>query len=166
MERCKTVCFSGHRIKRLPKGDALKELENLLYIEICKVVDAGFDTFLFGACFGFDFLAASQVLKLKKEKDIKLIATIPFRGQEQRWPANWRQKYNGILKQCDNIVILHDSYCKESYFDRNRYMVDNSSLIICYYDGGTGGTAQTVRYAKTKIKVINLYDRLNKDLSL
>ena len=66
MERSKTVCFSGHRTKRLPKGESLKELENLLYIEICKVVNAGFNTFLFGACFGFDFLAASQVLKIKK----------------------------------------------------------------------------------------------------
>ena len=164
MERSKTVCFSGHRTKRLPKGESLKELENLLYIEICKVVNAGFNTFLFGACFGFDFLAASQVLKIKKEKDLKLIAVVPFRGQEERWPSEWRQRYNNILGQCDKIMMLHDHYCKESYFDRNRYMVDNSSLIICYYDGGAGGTAQTVNYAKTKIKVINLYPNYHKDL--
>ena len=40
---------------------------------------------------------------------------------------------------------------------RNRYLVDNSSVCICYLTEATGGTAYTVDYAQTKnLTVINL----------
>ena len=40
---------------------------------------------------------------------------------------------------------------------RNRYLVDNSSLCICYLTRQTGGTAYTVRYAESKgVTVLNL----------
>lgn len=63
MEQNKTVCFNGHRTNRLPKGEKLKKLEKDLNMEIRKAISNGFHTFLFGACFGFDLIAASQVLK-------------------------------------------------------------------------------------------------------
>ncbi|MBQ2774940.1 MAG: DUF1273 family protein [Clostridia bacterium] len=157
MEQNKTVCFNGHRTNRLPKGEKLKKLEKDLNMEIRKAISNGFHTFLFGACFGFDLIAASQVLKLKKENEICLIAVVPFKGQENRWGENLRQKYKDTLTQCDEVIVMHEHYCPGCYFDRNKYMVDNSSLIICYYDGGNGGTAQTVGYAKTKIEILNLY---------
>lgn len=39
---------------------------------------------------------------------------------------------------------------------RNRYLVDNSSVCVCYLTEDTGGTAYTVNYAiKSGLKVIN-----------
>ena len=43
------------------------------------------------------------------------------------------------------------------YHERNRYMVDNSSKLICYYDGSGGGTGYTVEYVKKRsIQIVNL----------
>lgn len=160
MKEEKTVCFSGHRISRLPKGGALKILESRLYVEINKSVASGFDTFLFGACYGFDFIAAKQVMRLKNEKfpNIKLIAIVPFEEQADNWSKRLYNEYYNILSQCDKVVTLHSGYNREHYLERNRYMIDHSSLLICYYDGGKGGTEQTVLYAELKkVNIINLF---------
>ena len=32
--------------------------------------------------------------------------------------------------------------------ERNKYMIDNSSLVIALYNGKVGGTKQTIEHAK------------------
>ena len=42
---------------------------------------------------------------------------------------------------------------------RNRYMVDRSSLLIAAYDGTAGGTRYTVEYARSRgLQIINLFE--------
>ena len=42
-------------------------------------------------------------------------------------------------------------------FKRNRHLVDNSSVCVCYLTKDSGGTAYTVRYAKEKgLEIVNL----------
>jgi hypothetical protein len=43
--REKTVCFTGHRSEKLPKGDALKHLRIKLSEEIEKAIQDGYNTF-------------------------------------------------------------------------------------------------------------------------
>ena len=40
------------------------------------------------------------------------------------------------------------------FFVRNKYMVDKADIIVCCFDGQSGGTAQTVNYALEKDKII------------
>ena len=48
-------------------------------------------------------------------------------------------------------------------FKRNRYLVDHSSLCICYLTRQTGGTAYTFNYAKNKgIEIINIAETVSK----
>ena len=45
---------------------------------------------------------------------------------------------------------------------RNRHLVDNSSICVCYLTENKGGTFYTVEYAKSKnLKVINIADKLD-----
>lgn len=61
------------------------------------------------------------------------------------------------MKQADEKIILNEGYKKGCYYQRDRYLVDNSSLCISYQTRKNGGTAYTVDYAnKQGIKVINL----------
>lgn len=40
-------------------------------------------------------------------------------------------------------------------------MVDNSSKLVCYYDGSGGGTRYTVEYAnKQSVEVVNIYKEI------
>ena len=158
----KTICFSGHR--NLPTNSyQYEKLWIDLYEEIEKAIKDGFDTFLMGACYGFDLLAAEMVLVqktliIKEQKRIKLIAAIPFKEQAAKWKEKDREKYFKILKQCDEVIYVNIQYSFNCYHKRNRFMVDNSSRLICYYDGGKSGTGYTVHYAKKMgCEEINLY---------
>ena len=163
-KRNKTLCFSGHRPEKLPKGkEKFNFILQRLYNEIDKAIFEGYDTFIFGACYGFDLICAEQVLLRKKIIQyknpvyIKLIAVVPFEEQAAKWKEQDRDKYFNILSKCDGVIILNKHYRIGCYHERNRYMVDNSSKFICYYNGSGGGTGYTVEYAKKRaIQIVNL----------
>ncbi|MFA6782773.1 MAG: SLOG family protein [Sedimentibacter sp.] len=164
-KRNKTLCFSGHRTKKLPKNNMeFSDLLQALSTEIDKAIFEGYDTFIFGACYGFDLICAEQVLLCKQiiqyinPVNIKLIAAAPFEEQAAKWKEQERDKYFSILSKCDDVIILNKHFRTGCYHERNRYMVDNSSKLICYYDGSGGGTRYTLEYAeKRSIKIVNLF---------
>ena len=43
---------------------------------------------------------------------------------------------------------LADRHSSKAFLNRNRYMVEQSGLLLCYYDGRSGGTAHTVAQAR------------------
>ena len=55
------------------------------------------------------------------------------------------------------MTVLAESYSPACMAIRNRFMVDNSSVLVACYDGMSGGTWNTIRYAQKKdIEVIQL----------
>lgn len=159
-----SICFSGHRPSKLPRGEELKNLKIKLYRAVDRAVDEGFNTFYFGACIGFDLFAAMAVIVRRKRKkptdsgDIRLIAVVPFRNQPHKWSESDKRLYYELLSYCDDVVYLSENYHTGCYHERNRYMVDRSSRLICYYDGSGGGTSYTVDYAeKQGLGITNLY---------
>ena len=109
MDRRKTVCFSGHRSEKMHlSAEDMEKLHIRLYNEIDQAVDNGYDTFLFGACCGFDLLCAEMVLlcqKVKKAsgKRIRLIAAVPFTTQSSNLDEERQKQYQDILAMCDKI---------------------------------------------------------------
>lgn len=164
----KSLCFSGHRSERLPQSkEQLEKLKDKLCKEVDKAIEEGFDTFYFGACYGFDLMCAQIVLKRKRvinlenPKIIKLNAIVPFEEQAKNWSDDDRELYYNTLAQCDDVIMLNTKYKPGCYFERNRYMDDRSSRLICYCDEGRGGTQYTVRYAeKNNVQVVNLYEKI------
>jgi len=95
------------------------------------------------------------------DNESKHNAVVLFEEQAKNWSEEDRELYYDTLAQCDDVIMLNTSYKPGCYFQRNRYMVDNSSKLICYYDGGRGDTEYTVRYAeKSNLQVINLFERI------
>ena len=91
-------------------------------------------------------------------KDIKIIAVIPCKGQEKKWKPSQQTRYHKLIKQCDDTIILSDTYTKNCMNDRNKYMVEHSSVVIACFNGIPSGTGNTIRFAKEngcKIKIIN-----------
>ncbi|WP_326907841.1 SLOG family protein [Sedimentibacter sp. MB31-C6] len=167
IDKNKTICFSGHRTEKLPNSkEELGILCHMLFVEIDCSIAKGYNTFMFGGCYGFDLICAEQVLirkQILKPADpinIKLIAVVPFEEQATRWNEYNRDKYYDILSKCDEVITLNKQYKSGCYHERNRYMVENSSKLICYYNGSDGGTRYTVDYAKKQlVLVLNLYDK-------
>ncbi|MDD3230731.1 MAG: SLOG family protein [Oscillospiraceae bacterium] len=162
--REKTVCFTGHRTEKLPQGDGLVLLRKRLANEIERALQDGYDTFLFGGAYGFDLMAAEEVLKkktlieLQNPRQIRLIAVIPFEEQAARFSVADHELYYEIMPKCDEVITLNTHYHNQCYAQRNQYMVDHSNRVICCWNRqSVSGTAQTVRMAERQnLEIINL----------
>ena len=158
----RAVCFTGHRSQKLSwrfneKDKRCKVMKNTLRKEIINAIENGFKTFYCGMAIGFDMIAAETVLDLKKKyKDIKLIGALPCRTQDAKWLDREKKRYKKLLKRLDGIRCIYDEYIgAECMFERNRFMVDNSRLLIALYNGTGGGTKSTIDYARSKgLKIV------------
>lgn len=159
-----TACLTGHRPKSLPWGydetkvNCIKFKQDLEKI-FEGAIKYGLTTFLTGMAEGFDMIGAEILLKLRKKHNIKIIAVMPCVGQELKWKPSQQNRYNNILNQCDNVIILSSYYTASCMNDRNKYMVDNSSVCIACWNGKPSGTRNTLLYAKEtkcKVKIINI----------
>lgn len=150
-----TCCFTGHRVQKLPwrsdeKSKACIALKATLRSEIEKAIQRGYKTFLCGMALGFDTYCAEAVLELKKQyPDIKLVGALPCENQDSNWSAKNKARYRLLLNQLDKIRCIYEKYTGvECMFERNRYMVNNSSLMIALFNGKPGGTQSTIEYAR------------------
>lgn len=106
---------------------------------------------------GFDMICAETVIQLKqKYSDIKIVGALPCKNQDSKWPPKYRERYHNLLGQLDHIRCLYNKFNgAECMMERNRYMVNNSSLMIALFNGTPGGTQQTIDYARQQgLKIV------------
>lgn len=152
-----TCCFTGHR--KIP-CEQIAHIQEKLEETIRMLILKGVIYYGAGGALGFDALAARTVLRLKEDyPEIKLILVLPCVTQADWWGAKDREAYEEIKQMADKVIYTSQEYTRGCMHKRNRHLVDNSSICICYLTETTGGTAYTVRYAKSSgVNVINLAD--------
>lgn len=150
-----TACFTGHR--KIPTTHC-QHIKNLLNEVIEKLVEQGVIYYETGGALGFDTMAAQAVLRARRSHpQIRLVLVLPCPAQAKRWPAKDKEVYEEIKKQADEVVYIADHYTKSCMFERNRHMVDHSATCIAYLTESSGGTAYTVKYARSKGReIINI----------
>ena len=150
-----TACFTGHRTVPIVKRPVLRER---LRETVEGLIKYGYCYFGAGGALGFDTMAAECVLELREiYPKIKLILVLPCRDQASKWSERDVRKYNEILEKCDKVTYVSDYYTDVCMLERNRRLVDGSSVCIAYKTRERGGTAYTVNYAyKCDVEVINL----------
>lgn len=158
-------CFTGYRPQKFDFefADSNKDylrMENKLTDAIFSFPKGSSLVFYCGMAMGFDILAGEIVCDLKKialGADVRLVAAVPFPSQSENFPENWKKRYEKLLSNADEIEYISDSYSKSCFMKRNRFMVDNSDIVITWFDGSPGGTAATIAYAEKKNKrIVNL----------
>ena len=149
------VCFTGHR--NLDPEEIAIVRERLRQM-IRECFSAGYRWFICGGALGFDTLAATAVLEEKRQNNqIGLFLAVPCGDQARQWQKHEQAVYREILDSADEKIILSDHYYSGCMHMRNQYMVQHSSLCICYLRSFTGGTGFTVRYAiACNRRVVNL----------
>lgn len=145
-----TCCFTGHRTfswgeDPKKRGELLEKLEQAVDSAISK----GVLHFICGNAIGVDSWAAQIVLKKKKENpQIFLEIAVPFENHNANVPLcqSIQQKANLVH------VVSKAKDRRSAFYERNRYMVDNSDMLIAVYEPARekGGTAQTICYAEAK----------------
>lgn len=158
-----TCCFTGHRPGKLPwKNDETdpncRALKRVLADVLAELYEDGYRCFICGMAAGADIYFGEAVLALRsKHPDVILEAAVPYLGQERRWNSAWRQRYYRLAGECDRTTVLHQERTPNCMMDRNRYMVTHSSLLIAAYDGRSGGTRNTIRFAAEQgLQIIEL----------
>ena len=150
-----TAAFSGHR-----SYDGRDDEK--LYAIIEQLYDVGFRRFLVGMAWGFDLAAARLVVRLKSCKpDVELVAVEPYCGFRLLFKGDDAVMYDDILAAADDRVAVGEVSGVKSLMERNRYLVDNASHLVAWWNREKGsGTAYTVGYAKRQyVTVENIYPR-------
>lgn len=179
------ICFTGHRFNKLGGGDDWNskinlEIRNNLDKVLQSIIDKNENEefyFITGGALGFDQFATDSVIKLKNnnpDKVITLEIAIPFKTQCKLWNTKDINVYNEQLKLADKITYVdtlekykvkgHEEgeYYPSKLNKRNYYMVDNSDMVIAYFNNIKGGTYNCIRYANRKNKkVLNIYNIKN-----
>jgi len=150
-----SCCFTGHRAMSMAEQ---KQIFPVLNQEILNAIKKGVTVFRSGGALGFDTIAALSVLNLKKKyPEIKLYVDVPHRRQCAKWSDFDKSVYRNILASADKVTYVSAYYEKGCMQKRNRYMVDNSDMVIAYVKKASGGSYYTACYAKSLDKeVINL----------
>lgn len=138
-----TVTFCGHRdTQDTPK------LRAWLADSIEKLIAEGADTFYLGGYGNFDLIAASVVWRLKqKYPQIESVLVLAYLGRDVDAELYDRTMYPEIEGGPMRFAIVK----------RNRWMVDNSDVLIAYVILDNGGAAAARRYAMSKKKRIINY---------
>ena len=141
----KACCGFGHRT-------IMKNIENSIYSAVLLAAQEGCKTFYTGGMGDFDMQFSSAVRKLRiRFPNIKLIYIKPYFTNE----INTNGEYYTAMY--DDIVIppaIIGVHYKRAIKARNRWMVDNSDLIVSYIIRDYGGAADTIKYAKRMDKRI------------
>lgn len=142
-----TCCFFGH--KDTPSTIAPK-LEMVLDDLI---VNQGVESFIMGNQGHFDAMALSAVRKMKERYPYitynVVLAYMP--GEKEGWPAYKPEE----TMYPEGLESVHPRFTISS---RNKWLVEESDIVVCYIAHDWGGAAQYVAKASKKGKqVINLY---------
>lgn len=154
-----TACFTGHRKLREPADDIrIRVMET-----VESLIQSGYQTFCAGGARGFDALASEAVLTLQdKHPQINLVLMLPFYNQyrfERGWSQAEIEQYHMFQEKAVHTTILSQDYQSGMYYQRNRMLVDASSVCIAYKIRDKSGTGYTVSYAQEEgLRIINLAD--------
>ena len=164
----KTVCFTGHRyLKREYQNWAFKALE----LAVKRAVEGGYTWFMSGGAPYWDwwFLDNAKAERMGIEgipekggplRNIVVGAAIPFPGFWEYYKEKRQDDYTYIKNHLENeldiiITVEQGEYEAWKMHKRNKWLVDNSTVIITVYDGRrSGGTYHTLKYAREKGKPI------------
>ncbi len=143
------------------KPDISKSLDEAIE-QVLKTDDCF--SFLVGGMGDFDGLCSSAVRKAKKkhpEKQISLELILPYLTQELNESKDYyEQSYDSIVIPTELVGVHY----KSAITKRNRWMVEQSSVIIAYVYRDFGGAFTTLKYAKKKgLQVINLAEERNSE---
>ncbi len=159
-----TIMATGHRPDKLG-GYIGYDLEFDYYISlryilmyIIKYLCLHYEkvTIVSGLAAGVDTIWAEAGIRLKNGNDINkinnlsIIGISPFKDQEKPWCFAWKKRFNYIVENLDEYIIIGDHFHNMYYQQRNEQMVDISNIGVSIFDGSKGGTCNCVRYANKK----------------
>ena len=90
-----------------------------------------------------------MVLELRENGfPVKLICASPYPGFERNWSNIWQARYADVLRAADLVRFISPCYSSRCFQLRNEWMVNHSARVIAVFNGQSGGTQNTIKYAE------------------
>ena len=139
----KACCGFGHR-------SVFENITESLDKAVIEAVQEGCEVFYTGAMGDFDRLYSCAVRKAKVSyPHIKLVCVKPyFTNDINKGKIYYEMLYDDIIIPSEILGIHYKAAIKA----RNRWIVDNSDLVISYVIRNYGGAADALKYAEKKKK--------------
>ena len=77
-------------------------------------------------------------------------------GEAQAAQYLQKKHYKLVRKELDGLYVASNEYSPNVYQHRNQLLVDHASMVIAVFNGDSGGTFNTIRYAQKKGTKINI----------
>ena len=145
------VALFGHRY-----FDAHRTLDEQLYPLLQNLIQTKpFVEIYIGRNGEFDIYAASVVKRVQNstgKSNNELICVLPYPEKDMEY----------YEKYYDNVMIpdIGKTHPKGAITKRNRWMIEQSNLVICYIEREEGGAYTTLKYAqKLQKEIVNLANK-------
>jgi len=145
------VAFTGHRPNKIGGYDRNNQTRRLIRHAIgLKLRELHATYVITGGALGVDTDAANVAWNL----DIPYSVIAPCQNHSSKWPAESQREYNVMCSHADEHRIIDVPYSPAAMQRRNEIMVNECDVLIAIWDGSSGGTANCVRYARSKKKTL------------
>ena len=151
------LSITGHRPDKLPDkqtGYRINPCNTFVRNELRKhILEIKPEKLLSGVALGIDTIAAEICIEL----GVKWDAIVPFKGQENYWPLEARERYHKLITAADQVVIVNPGgFASWKMQTRNQYLVDHSSKLLAVFipTERKGGTFNCIQYANKQKKEI------------
>jgi uncharacterized phage-like protein YoqJ len=134
-----TIAFTGHRYVRENEMQTVLDEVMRMYPGV---------TWICGGAIGVDSFAAKYAMT----HGIKYILILPFppKVMSKYWNDVQRNTLKETMAKAISVTVLSQVYDVAYYQKRNISMVDAAQVLIAFFDGSSGGTANCVKYAQSK----------------
>ena len=151
------VMVTGHRPNKLKGGYDNFSKDNLYIRKIMRksLEKLNPSLCISGMALGIDTLFALTVLELK----LPLLCAIPCKNHSRKWLKESKIIYDNILKQASEVILVTNTEYNPYLMQvRNEYMVNKSDIVLAFWNGTKGGTANCVKYARNKNKKVYIFN--------
>lgn len=163
----KICAVTGHRPTRFKfkyneNYAGCKRLKKRLHDQFILLYEQGVRRFLVGGALGVDMWSGEILLKLKEKpeySDIELVIVLPHPGHDERWDERSKKRMAFLRAHSVECITVGTTPGPESYYKRNRYLIDHADCLAAVYDGDRNmrsGTGMTVKYAEQQEKPVIL----------
>lgn len=141
--------FTGHRPEKLLMSES--EICEQLRWEVARAIEDGFTVFITGMARGVDIWAAEIVLQFRREMPaLRLVCACPYPRYNAMWVEQWKRRSAIIEENADIVKYVSAEYSRGCFQRRNMWMIDHAARLIAVYNGSSGGTYNTIRYARQR----------------
>lgn len=142
------VSLIGHR--RIDNQLNLEEKLHKIVVELLRSKE--YVEFYIGRNGEFDIIAASVIKSAQKTVDYNnssIVLVLPYRVKDMEYYENY---YDELT-----LPIEPKTHFKEAITKRNKWLVDNTDMLIAFVENSKGGAYQCLEYAKkAQIDFINI----------